>query len=72
MDNVHKPTDIKILKIIFVVETWNHSVKQYDINGNLLQTIAVEGRMPGQLKNPGNCQVNDNGDLFIGDVATSG
>jgi sugar lactone lactonase YvrE len=69
MDNVHKPTDITIFKDhFFVVETWNHSVKQYDINGNLLQTIAVEGRMPGQLKNPGNCQVNDNGDLFIADV----
>jgi hypothetical protein len=53
---------------IYVLDSGNHRVQKYDLNGNYLVSIGKKGLGPGEFNNPINIQIDDEaGYVFVND-----
>jgi DNA-binding beta-propeller fold protein YncE len=65
-----RPTGIAINKkdeIIYVVDTWDHNVKAYSLQGKHLFTIGRRGMADGKFNYPTNVYVGNDGTIYITD-----
>ena len=69
-DYFHRPSDIEIdLKnsLIYIVDSGNHRIVVFDLEGNFVQTIGQQGQGPGEFNNPTGMCVDENSRIAVAD-----
>ena len=67
--SIKAPVDVAIdgAGNLWVVDTHNHRLIEYDENGVFIRTLGSEGTGPGQFKSPVDATFSDDGRLFVAD-----
>ena len=52
---------------VYVVDTWNHRISIFTLEGQLVRTIGSQGSGPGQFYYPSAPAFSPDGDMYVGD-----
>ena len=63
------PTELKIDKKdnIYVVDTGNHRIPVFDLNGDFITKFGVYGSNPGEFINPIALDIDSKGNIYVTD-----